>query len=436
MRRLLLITYTFPPLTTGGTPVVLNLSRYLPPAGWQPLVLTASRPRGMPVCGRGQRGLLPADTVVRRVPEPPLPGSRGRGGRSGGGRASGGGALRRHLRRFLESWVLVPDRLAAWRWRLVPEGVRLARAGRADAVMSFGPHHSLHLHALAVAYRIGLPCVCFFGDLWLQDAYVSWPSRANRRMEAVMEARTVARASGIIATTEGSAEYFRQTYGPLCPPLHVAPNAYDPRRVRPAQSPPPQGGEMLITYTGSFFANQTPQHFLSGLRLFSEAHPHAGLRVRLVGGMEPAFADLHVRMGLEDIVDAPGPVDFREVPGLQAESHLLLTMVPPLPGAGLKCSSKLAEYLRVGRPVMAVAPPGDMTGLVERLDAGYTCQPRPADVAECLHRAWSDWREGKMQGPADPDEVERLLDARRVMGRMADFLDGVADGRPGGCGTR
>lgn len=390
----------------------------------------------MAVCGRGHRGLLPAGTVVRRVPEPSLPGFRGKGRRPGGGPASGGGALRRHLRRLLESWVLVPDRLAAWRWRLVPEGIRLARAGGAEAVMSFGPHHSLHLHALAVASRTGLPCVCFFGDLWLEDAYVSWPSRTNRRMEAVMEARTVARASGIIATTGGSAEYFRRTYGTLCPPLHVAPNAYDPGRVRPAASPPPRGEEMVITYTGSFFANQTPQHFLRGLRMFLDRSPGARLRVRLVGGMEPAFADLPDRLGLEDTVEVRGPVDFREVPGLQAESNLLLTMVPPLPGAGLKCSSKLAEYLRVGRPVMAVAPPGDMTGLVESLDAGYTCQPRPAEVAECLHRAWSDWREGKMQGPADPGAVERLLDARRVMGRMADFLDGVADGRPGGCGTR
>lgn len=436
MRRLLLITYTFPPLTTGGTPVVLNLSRYLPPAGWQPLVLTASRPRGMAVCGRGHRGLVPGGTVVRRVPEPALPGSRRKGGRSGSGPAFGGAGLRKRLRRFLESWVLVPDRLAAWRWRLVPEGIRLARAGGAEAVMSFGPHHSLHLHALAVASRTGLPCVCFFGDLWLEDSNVSWPSRANRSMEAVMEARTVSRASGIITTTEGSAEYFLRTYGPLCPPLHVAPNAYDPRRVRPAASPPPRGEEMVITHTGSFFANQTPEHFLRGLRMFLDRSPGARLRVRLVGGMEPAFAGMPERLGLEDTVEVAGPVDFREVPGLQADSHLLLAMVPPLPGAGLKCCSKLAEYLRVGRPVMAVAPPGDMTGLVKRLDAGYTCQPRPAEVAECLHRAWSDWREGSMQGPADPGEVERLLDARRVMGRMADFLDGVADGRPGGCGTR
>jgi len=414
--------------------VVLNLSRYLPPAGWRPLVLTAGRPRGMTVSSSDHREMVPDRTVVRRVPEPELPGTRGSIGKSGGGTGSGEGALRRRLRRLLESWVLVPDRLAAWRWSLVPEAVRLARAGRAHAIMSFGPHHSLHLHALAAASRTGLPCICFFGDLWLQDAYVSWPSGANRRMEAVMEARTVARSEGLVVTTEGSAEYFRRTYEGLCPPVHVAPNAYDPERVRPTHSPPPRGKEMVITYTGSFFANQTPEHFLNGLKLFAEAYPQARLRVRLIGGMEPAFADMHVRMGLEDIVEAPGPVDFPEVPGLQAESNLLLTMVPPLPGAGLKCSSKLAEYLRVGRPVMAVAPPGDMTGLVKKLHAGYTCHPSPEAVAQCLHRAWSDWRGGKMQGPADPLEVERLLDARRVMRRMAGFFDEVVDRGPRGDG--
>lgn len=408
--------------------MVVNMSRYLPAAGWRPLVLTASRPRGMPLTGH-REGLLPGDMVVRRVPEPDLPGS----GRGAAGPAGGSGerrrGLRRRVRRLLESWILVPDRLALWRWRLVGEGVRMARSGGADAVMSFGPHHSLHLHALAVASRTGIPCVCFFGDLWLEDAYVSWPSRTNRRIEALMEARTVRRADGIVATTEGSAGYFRRRYGALCPPTHVAPNAYDPRRVRPAPGPPPPGEEMVITYTGSFFANQTPEHFLAGLRLFLDTQPEARIRVRLIGGMEAAYADLHVRMGLEDRVEAPGPVDFHLVPGLQADSHLLLTVVPPLPGAGLKCSSKLAEYLRVGRPVMAVAPPGDMTGLVERLDAGYTCPPSPPAVARCLARAYSDWRGGRMRGPADAGRVERLLDARRVMGRLADFLETAAGGR-------
>ncbi len=409
--------------------MVLNMSRYLPPAGWKPLVVTAESPRGMAATAGDHGDLLPGDMVVRRVPEPGLPGSSRGGGSSNSGRARTPGTLRRRLRRLLESWVLVPDRLALWRWKLVGEGVRLARAGGARAVMSFGPHHSLHLHALAVASRTRLPCVCFFGDLWLEDAYVSWPSHANRRIEAVMEARTVRTADGIVATTRGSADYFRRAYGPACPPVHVAPNAYDPRRVTPAAGPPPDGEEMVITYTGSFFANQTPEHFLRGLRHFLDARPHARLRVRLVGAMEPAFAGLPVELGLEDLVEVPGPVDFRRVPRLQADSDLLLTMVPPLPGAGLKCSSKLAEYMRVGRPVMAVAPPGDMTGLVERLDAGYTCPPRPPAVAQCLARAYDDWLRGDMLGPADPGEVKRLLDARRVMRRMAEFLDAVAKGR-------
>lgn len=427
MKRLLLLTYTFPPLTTGGTPVVMNISRYLSLGGWAPMVLTASEPRGMPVEKGGGSRLIPSVLPVRRIPEPRLPGAGNAYSRpANGGTARRSSLLRSILKDLADRFVLVPDRLVAWRRRMVREGVRMARGLRADAVMSFGPHHSLHLHALAVSRRLDLPCFCFFGDLWLADANVSWPSELNRKLEAFLERQVVGRAAGLVVTTRGSADYFRNAYSGLCPPVHVALNAYDPARVSRAAAPSPAGERMVITYTGNFFANQSPEIFLRGLRIFMERLPEARIRVRLVGGMEPPFHRMHEEMGLQEVVSAPGPVDFNSVPSLQASSDLLLATLSPQPGAELKCSSKLAEYLRVGRPVLAVAPPGDMTGLVERLQAGYTCPPEPEALAQCLRRIYDDWRRGSMVGPADPAEVRSLLDARVVMRRLAGFLDRVA----------
>jgi hypothetical protein len=191
---------------------------------------------------------------------------------------------------------------------------------------------------------------------------------------------------------------------------------------------------MVVTYTGSFFLRQTPEPFLRGLRLFLERRPDARMEIRLVGGIQPPFAGLHSRMGLDEHVTAMGVVGFDQVPKLQADSHLLLTMVPPIPGAELKCSSKLAEYLRVGRPVMAVAPEGDMTRLVKRLKAGYTCPPKEGAVAECLARAYGDWLKGEMAGPARRTDVERLLDARVTMRGLAGFLSGLSSSGGGSSG--
>ncbi len=74
-KKAILLTYTFPPLSTGGTPVVLNMCRYLPDYQWEIIPVTVKNPRGM---GLDDTLLqeVPGNTRVVRVPHgkktPPL----------------------------------------------------------------------------------------------------------------------------------------------------------------------------------------------------------------------------------------------------------------------------------------------------------------------------------------------------------------------------
>lgn len=428
---MILLTYVFPPLSSGGTPVVMNLARYMPLAGWEVLPLTVSGQKGFSVDDTLEAA-LPDELKVTRIPHseqlhrfnPGISSPRGAD-------RSRPGFLRKIMSRFIHSFVLVPDRVITWQRSVVPAGVRLARDESASVIVSFGPHHSLHLHAAKIAAETGIFHVPFFGDLWLADSNVEWPSRLNRMIEAGMERRVVERASGIAATTTGSTEYFSRTYGDRCPPLHVVKNGYDPDRIHPATEEKPPGEKLIITFTGNFFGLHSPEPLLRGLKLFLDRHPEAPLLMQFIGCFEGDYANMPERMGLTDKLEMTGPVGYDAVPGYQLDSDVLLAYLSPLPGAELKNSSKLAEYLRTGRSILAIAPEGDMTAYVRRFDAGYVCHPSPGQISDTLERVLSDWENGKLVRVRDQSGVADVFDARNIALRFGHFLDQISEERTG-----
>lgn len=349
MKRFLFLASSFPPLTSGATPVIMNVSKFMPEAGWEMVPITVSNPRGLPF-DPTLEDMLPEYLDVTRVYHPDL--------------------------------------------------TQIA----------------------------GIPFVPFFGDLWLNDSNVSWPNRINRRIEARLEKYIVEHADGIAATTSGSTGYFQDTYGTACPPTQVVENGYDPEQDLSEKDNPAERDFLLITCTGNFFVGQSPVNIYKGLRLFLDRHPDAPVKVRLIGKQESEHYDLLRTIELSSNLELIDTVPFRDVPRCQIESDVLLASLGDIPGSELKNSSKLAEYLRTGKPILAVAPEGDMTNYVRTLEAGYVAKPSPEGFAETLEEVFNDWRKGNLHGLRRREAMEEIFDARNIMKRFGTFLDGIVSG--------
>ena len=84
-RRVLLVSYFFPPLGGGGMLRALKLAKYLPAAGWEPEVLATDDPR---YHLRDEAALVEVDCPVHRTPARRYP-SAARLLRVGGGSSAG-----------------------------------------------------------------------------------------------------------------------------------------------------------------------------------------------------------------------------------------------------------------------------------------------------------------------------------------------------------
>jgi hypothetical protein len=311
MRKLVYLAYTFPPVSTGSAPMNLKLARLFLANGWAPQVVTPAIPGGLPL-DPSLANLLPEGVQVVRT------GSR-RARLTGGPKAGTGepqasrglrSRLRSRLRRFILESLLQPDRHVTWLPAAVTAGVREVLRSKAEIIISLGPPHSVHLAGLACSFITGRPWVAYFGDLWVRDGYVDWASLPRSRVfwSRMLEGLVVRSADGIITTTDGSSAYFRGRYGTGCPPVFTLWNGASRAERQAFWNPtdvPQSGPELVITYTGFFMGNQTPEYFLRGMRLFLDRHPGRKVRLRIVGEMG-AYSGLPSAMGLSDSVEIVG----------------------------------------------------------------------------------------------------------------------------------
>ena len=424
-RKLVYIAYTFPPVSTGSAPMNLKLSNLFIGNGWIPHVVTPRVHGGLPLDPSLERLLPEQVRVVRtgsggaRVPSP-VNGTASRGPRS---------ALRGRLRKLILQVLLQPDRYVVWLPAAVAAGTRELLRSRAEVIITLGPPHSVHLAGLACSLLTGRPWVACFGDLWVMDGNVDWDSLPESRLlcSRAAEEMVVRSADGIITTTEGSSDYFRDTYGEDCPPVQTLWNGVTRHERQALWNPsvvPELTDELIVTYTGFFMGNQSPEYFLAGMRLYLDRHPHRKVRFRVVGEMGN-YSGLPMEMGLEGSVDLIGKVPYGEVQGWQRSSHLLLLMLPPQQGSELKNPAKTAEYLLARRPILAVAGEGDMTGLVRGLDAGYTSDHSPESICNALERAFDDLAEGRHRVLRDQSDLDGRMDMESNGRDMVRFLERI-----------
>ena len=199
MRRLLVLCYFYPPLGGGGVHRVLGFTRHLPRHGWECTVVCADAGDYW-VSDESLLAGVPRATEVIRV----------RGGSAlsawlGLTRAASG---RRSTRAFsglrkLSDWWLIPDSYVGWSRRARAAAERRARRGGFDAMLSSSPPDSVHLAALAVHRRIGLPWVADFRDPWSDYALSRWDPLSRWIIDKIT-ARVLASASSITCNVEGT----------------------------------------------------------------------------------------------------------------------------------------------------------------------------------------------------------------------------------------
>jgi len=451
-RRLLVVSYLFPPAGDVGVHRTLRFLKWLPHFGWEPIVLTA----------RNAKVQSLDETMLERVGDVEVQRTQSFELLNYGNSIDGSrprelpklaSRLFRELPRDLWRYFAVPDGKRGWVPHAVRAGAEIIRSRGVDAIYVSGKPFSSYAIGARLGRRFGIPWIMDLRDLWTLNRRNRPRTRWRGWLERRMERRYVHSAATVIANTPDNRRDFIRAF-PECDPAKFAAitNGYD--RDDFAGLREDKYDKFTIAYSGAFyFPNRSKTSLyrrLLGLdyrrrelletysphllfealeRLFAK-HPELKDRVQVVisGPGCRKIRGLPEKYGLEDNVNPLGWLTYRQALEMVKRAHVSLLVLSRGDESRGWIPSKLFQYMGSGNPVIALVPDGDVKYIVESTHSGVTLRPDDLDGLE--QTLFDMIRQHESTGiayqPSWPD-IERY-EAKQLTGQLAECLGSVVRG--------
>lgn len=420
-RRVLVISYYFPPAGGPGVQRVLKTVKYLPEFGWKPTVLTVDR-GAFPSTDASMLADVPPDIeVVRTASLDPLGlYQRLKGGSSD---APVGSVVATDTASRVAAWiranVFIPDARVGWLPFAVARGLRLMRSTKFDAILTSGPPHSVQLTGLVLNRLTGIPWMADFRDPWTDiNYYHELPHTAlAAAIDQALERMVLRTASAITTVSDSWAELLAEKANRQ---VHVVQNGFDEEDF-PHQAPPESPSDaFVLTYAGSLYASRNMRVIWDALASLIDDSP-LPLRIEIVGTVDPVVRESIEKKGLDNVVRVRPYLPHADAIDAMRSADALLLVIEDFPLARGMLTGKIYEYLASGRPVIGVGPAdGDASRLLEQTGGGRMID-RLDEVGlrkELLRLIREKHRSGRTMG-ALRDDVKRYSRREQTRGLAA-----------------
>ncbi len=450
-KRVLVVSYNFPPVGGAGVQRVTKFVKYLPQFGWDVTVLTTENP-SVPVYDESLLADIPPQTVVvkARTLEPGYALKRFVSASNPTDsltlRVSLMTAAKRALR-GAANILLQPDPQVLWNSQAIETGLRVLGQRKHDAIFVTAPPFSSLLIGAELARRTGLPLVLDYRDEWsisnsyLENKRLGWLSRTWQQHQQSLCVRA---ASALVATTRHSAASLQAVArASECRPLvtHIY-NGFDAADFQDGTPPLADAAfetandptrPYKLAYIGTLWNLTSVEPVVRAVQQLAERTPDLAARLELhFVGRRTAAQD--------EWLDQLGPLPCRVIrqPYLDHDAALrlmrsadgLCLLLSDLPEAGRVVPAKLFEYLAVRRPIFAIVPPGEVSSLLH--DCPFAFAHSPSDVTGLAQRLGDEIERHRLgvslpTGLWDASQFER----RRQTQQLAELLEHVsAVGQP------
>ncbi len=411
-KRMLLVSYLFPPIGGGGVPRPLKMAKYLAESGWEVHVLTAP---DVYHATRDNSLLkeLPANVIVHRAKEFNLIKSmrpvqaetpKKNASSSGGAQASGVKRLIKQqvvpVLKKVKNTLTIPDDMIGWLPDAVKVGEEVIRKYNIPVMFSTSGPYTCHLVARKLKRKTGIKWIADFRDPWTQNMHrsgVAWREAWEERMERSV----MAESDAVTTVTHGFAANFTKKFAREIKRIEVIHNGFDPEDYRHIEEPP-QDGKFTLAYPGIFYKERNPRLLLQAVaELIEEGKiDRQQLKLQFAGVFDyPGYTDnmdaVH-RLRLEDVVEVMGNLPHKQALSMMKGADVLMLIGDTAPGSGVYIPGKLYEYMAIGHPILALSVEGESTNIIRKFELGEVVNPLDKqEIKRAFLKQYEEWKRDK-----------------------------------------
>lgn len=425
LRKVLIITYYWPPAGGPGVQRWLKFAKYLPEFGIEPIIYTPENP-SYPVIDKSLlTEVSPGLKVVRtkiwepyQIAEKLNP--KNKNYKAGHFENPDKQSLLTKLSVFVRGNFFIPDARKFWVKPSVQFLEKFMVENQIETVITTGPPHSLHLIGLKLKKnKPNRKWIADFRDPWTEISYHSelkltaFAQKKHRQIEK----EVVQGADCVIATSFSDGRNFEKLGAKK---TEVVTNGYEEGDFRVGKV---LSSKFKITYSGGLEFARNPGAVWQALKELSMENPEFRDKFELVfyGNLSREVENSILENGLESLLVKKGYVSHKDsIQGIRNADLLLLTNFPEEKSKGI-IPGKLFEYMATGNPILAVGPEGgDVERILTETGAGsYFLHGRKDEVKNFILNEYENWKKDPVKNPSSKIE---LYSRKNLTAKLSEIL--------------
>jgi galactitol-specific phosphotransferase system IIB component len=374
MKKVLIITYYWPPAGGPGVQRWLKFVKYLPDYNIQPIVYIPENPT-YPIVDEGLVSEVSQQAIIlkSKIIEPyQLASIFSKKSTKG---ISSGIIPNQKKQNFIQKLLLlvrgnlfIPDARILWVKPSVKYLEKYISENKIDTIITSGPPHSLHLIGLKLKQNLNVKWFADFRDPWTTIGYHSALKLSSfaEKKHKDLERKVLNTADTIIVTSKTTKTEFQAI---TSKPIEVITNGYDVENI----SKQVLDEKFTLAHIGSFLSDRNPMILWESLsELVTENEKFATLfQLKLIGKVSQEILDTIDGFNLNYYLNNLGYVSHKEAVEHQKKSQILLLIEIDSPETKSIIPGKLFEYMVSERPIIAIGPKGsDFAEIITNTNTG------------------------------------------------------------------
>lgn len=394
MKKVLIISYYWPPSGGSGVQRWLKFVKYFREFGIEPIVLTIDPafatfpnhdyslleeiPEGIEIHTTQASSPFELYKKVRKKDAP-------QAGFSGEKKTG----LVDKAMRFIRGNFFIPDARIGWNKFALEKAKELIQLHNIDNIVTTSPPHSTQLIGLELKRMFNLHWLADLRDPWTEIYYNQELFRTSfaKKKDYKLEQLCLKNADKIVVVSEDIKRHFGANRKEILEKIHVIPNGFDEtdftnnlgqKNVTPNSNSGNNLGYNSSNKTISYVGNLGEQYPVEGfLEAFSEIlKKDNDWKLQFVGNCHGGVKRLVESLKISANVDFVPYVNHSEAIDFMLNASILLLIIPEIENNKGILTGKLFEYLATGNPILNIGPKdGDAATILNENAVSITLNP-------------------------------------------------------------
>jgi len=373
-KKVLIITYYWPPAGGPGVQRWLKFAKYLPDNNIEPIIICPHPEKAeYPIRDESLLDDISEDIEVHHTDNKSFYDTYKKFTKAKAAPYSGfandaNPSLKQKISRFIRGNFFLPDSRKGWNKYAYEKALELIEKHDIKTVITTSPPHSTQLIGLKLKKKLNIKWIADMRDPWTDIYYYNnfYPTTLAKSIDKRYERQVLETADHVISVSEFIKKQFAAKSSKIDKDkILVIPNGYDTSDFPSTGNK--KNDSLTISYTGTLAANYNLSSFIEVLKSFEGDYT-----LQFVGKVDANVQkDISKELGHRAIFK--GFVPHSESINTLLSSDILLLVIPVIKDNEGILTGKLFEYIGSGVPILCLGPThGDAAEIITHAEAGTT----------------------------------------------------------------